>query len=135
MVRRIDQFTATMVQPSAVPESVLFSASMPASSPPAHISIQAPEHTKIAVDGIWVQAALATLPAAAPKTALDNHGASGAAQNAGLSQHPIGRNFLGGHQDRVASASPGARHRPRSIAEEKPEAAPANGLSSRPQAR
>ena len=72
MVRRIDQFTATMVQPSAVPESVaFFCIDAGVITGPLTFPIQAPEHTKSQSMESRVQAALATLPAAEPKTALE----------------------------------------------------------------
>jgi excinuclease ABC subunit C len=72
MVRRIDQFTATMVQPSAVPESVaFFCIDAGVITGPLTFPIQAPEHTKSQSMESRVQAALATFPAAEPKTALE----------------------------------------------------------------
>ncbi len=72
IVRRIDQLTAIMVQPSAVPESVVFffiDAGL--ITGPLTFPIQAPEHTKSQSMESRVQAALATLPSANAKTALE----------------------------------------------------------------
>jgi excinuclease UvrABC nuclease subunit len=72
IVRRIDQLAAIMVQPSAVPESVVFffiDAGL--ITGPLTFPIQAPEHTKSQSMESRVQAALATLPSANAKTALE----------------------------------------------------------------
>jgi excinuclease ABC subunit C len=72
MVRRIDQLTAIMVQPSAIPESVaFFSIDAGLIAGPLSFPIQAMEHTKSQSMESRVQAALATLPAAQPQNALE----------------------------------------------------------------
>jgi excinuclease ABC subunit C len=72
IVRRIDQLTAIMVQPSAVPDSVaLFCVDAGLITGPLTFPIQATEHTKSQSMESRVQAALATLPSAGPKTALE----------------------------------------------------------------
>ena len=72
IVRRIDQLTAIMVQPSSVPESVAFFAvDAGLITGPLTFSIQAPEHTKSQSMESRVQAALASLSPAGPKTALE----------------------------------------------------------------
>jgi excinuclease ABC subunit C len=72
IVRRIDQLTAIMVQPSAIPESVvLFSVDAGLITGPLTFSIQATEHTKSQSMESRVQAGLATLPSAESKTALE----------------------------------------------------------------
>ena len=72
IVRRIDQLTAIMVQPSAVPESVIFFfVDAGLITGPLTFPIQAPEHTKSQSMESRVQAALATLPSANAKTALE----------------------------------------------------------------
>jgi excinuclease ABC subunit C len=72
IVRRIDQLTAIMVQPSAVPESVVFFfIDGGLITGPRAFPIQATEHTKSQSMESRVQAAMATLPAADPKTALE----------------------------------------------------------------
>jgi excinuclease UvrABC nuclease subunit len=72
IVRRIDQLTAIMVQPSAIPESVTFffiDAGLIAG--PLTFPIQSTEHTKSQSMESRVQATLATLPPAGAKTALE----------------------------------------------------------------
>ncbi len=72
IVRRIDQLTAIMVQPSAFPESVAFFAvDAGLIKGPLTFSIQATEHTKSQSMESRVQAALATLAPAGSKTALE----------------------------------------------------------------
>ena len=72
IVRRIDQLTAIMVQPSAVSESVaFFFIDAGAITGPLTFPIQATEHTKSQSMESRVQAALATLPSAGSKTALE----------------------------------------------------------------
>ena len=72
MVRRIDQFTAIMVQPSTIPEAVtFFSIDAGFITGPLLFPIQAAEHTKSQSMESRVQAALATLPSAESKTALE----------------------------------------------------------------
>ena len=72
IVRRIDQLNAVMVQPSAIPESVtFFRVDAGVITGPLTFSIQATEHTKSQSMESRIQAVLATLPAAAAKTALE----------------------------------------------------------------
>ena len=72
IVHRIDQLTAIMVQPSAVPESVaFFSIDAGLVHGPLAFPIQATEHTKSQSMESRVQTALATLPAAHSKNALE----------------------------------------------------------------
>jgi excinuclease UvrABC nuclease subunit len=72
IVRRIDQLTAIMVQPSAFPESVaFFFIDAGVITGPLTFPIQAAEHTKSQSMESRVQAALATLPAASTRTALE----------------------------------------------------------------
>ena len=72
IVRRIDQLTAIMVQPSAFPESVaFFLISAGVIDGPLTFPIQAAEHAKSQSMESRVQAALATLPAAGAMTALE----------------------------------------------------------------
>ena len=72
IVRRIDQLTAIMVQPSAFPESVaFFFIDAGVITGPLTFPIQAAEHTKSQSMESRLQAALATLPAVNPKTALE----------------------------------------------------------------
>ncbi len=72
IVRRIDQLTAIMVQPSAVPESVAFFAvDAGLITGPLTFPIQATEHTKSQSMESRVQAALATLSPAESKTSLE----------------------------------------------------------------
>jgi excinuclease UvrABC nuclease subunit len=72
IVRRIDQLTAIMVQPSAFPESVaFFFIDAGVITGPLTFPIQAAEHTKSQSMESRVQAALATLPAANTRTALE----------------------------------------------------------------
>jgi excinuclease ABC subunit C len=72
IVRRIDQLTAVMVQPSSIPESVaFFFIDAGVITGPLTFSIQATEHTKSQSMESRVQAALATLPPAGSKTALE----------------------------------------------------------------
>jgi excinuclease UvrABC nuclease subunit len=72
MVRRIDQFTAIMVQPSAIPEAVtFFSIDAGFITGPLIFPIQAAEHTKSQSMESRVQAALATLRSAESRTALE----------------------------------------------------------------
>jgi excinuclease ABC subunit C len=72
IVRRVDQITAIMVQPSAVPESVaFFFIDGGLITGPRAFPIQATEHTKSQSMESRVQAAMAALPAAGPKTALE----------------------------------------------------------------
>jgi len=72
IVRRIDQLTAIMVQPCAIPESVAFfpiDAGLIAG--PLPFTIQATEHTKSQSMESRVQATLATLPPPSAKNALE----------------------------------------------------------------
>ena len=72
IVRRIDQLTAIMVQASAFPESVaFFFIDAGVITGPLTFPIQAAEHTKSQSMESRVQAALATLPAASTRTALE----------------------------------------------------------------
>ncbi len=72
MVRRIDQLTAIMVQPSAKPESVaFFFIDAGLITGPLTFPIQAAEHAKSQSMESRLQAALAALPNANPKTALE----------------------------------------------------------------
>jgi excinuclease ABC subunit C len=72
MVRRIDQLTAIMVQPSAIPESVtLFLVDAGVITGPLTFAITAAAHTKSQSMESRVQATLATLPPASAKTALE----------------------------------------------------------------
>ncbi len=72
IVRRIDQLTAIMVQPSATPESVaFFSIDAGLIAGPLSFPIQAAEHAKSQSMESRVQAALAMLPAAHPQNALE----------------------------------------------------------------
>ena len=70
IVRRIDQFAAIMVQPSAIPESVtFFSIDGGLITGPLSFPIQAAEHTKSQSMESRVQAVLATLPLEPAKSA------------------------------------------------------------------
>jgi excinuclease ABC subunit C len=72
IVRRIDQLTAIMVQPSAVPESVtLFFVDGGLITGPLTFPIQATEHTKSQSMEARLQSAIAALPPAELKTALE----------------------------------------------------------------
>ena len=72
IVRRIDQLTAIMVQPSAIPEAVaLFVVDAAIITGPLTFSIQAAEHTKSQSMESRIQATLAALPPANPKTVLE----------------------------------------------------------------
>ncbi len=72
IVRRIDQLTAIMVQPSAIPASVVFFfVDAGLISGPLTFPIQATEHTKSQSMESRVQAALATLPPTNSKSALE----------------------------------------------------------------
>jgi excinuclease ABC subunit C len=72
IVHRIDQLTAIMVQPSAVPESVtFFFIDAGLISGPLTFPIQATEHTKSQSMESRLQAVLATLPTSNTKTALE----------------------------------------------------------------
>ncbi len=72
IVRRIDQLTAIMVQPSAAPESVAFFAvDRGFISGPLTFPIQATEHTKSQSMESRVQSTLATIVPAESKTALE----------------------------------------------------------------
>ena len=72
IVRRIDQLTAIMVQPSAVPESVaFFFIDAGRITGPLTFPIQPAEHAKSQSMESRLQTVLATLPAADPKTALE----------------------------------------------------------------
>jgi len=72
IVRRIDQLTAIMVQPSAAPESVAFFAVDGGFiSGPLTFPIQATEHTKSQSMESRVQSTLATIVPAESKTALE----------------------------------------------------------------
>jgi excinuclease ABC subunit C len=72
IVRRIDQLTAIVVQPSAVPESVaFFFIDAGLITGPLTFPIQATEHTKSQSMEARLQSALATLPPAGSKTALE----------------------------------------------------------------
>ena len=72
MVRRIDQLTAIIVQPSAIPEAVaFFSVDAGLITGPLTFPIQATEHTKSQSMESRIQATLATLPPADSKTALE----------------------------------------------------------------
>jgi excinuclease ABC subunit C len=72
IVHRIDQLTAIMVQRSAFPESVVFFfVDRGLISGPLTFSIQASEHTKSQSMESRIQAALATIPPAEPKTTLE----------------------------------------------------------------
>jgi excinuclease ABC subunit C len=72
IVHRIDQLTAIMVQPSPVPESVVFFfVDRGVISSPLTFSIQALEHTKSQSMERRIQAALATIPPAEPKSTVE----------------------------------------------------------------
>jgi excinuclease ABC subunit C len=72
IVRRIDRLTAIMVQPSAVPASVtFFSIDAGLITGPLLFPIQANEHSKSQSMESRVQATLATLPSAHPKSAIE----------------------------------------------------------------
>ena len=72
MVRRIDQLTAIIVQPSAIPGAVaFFSVDAGLITGPLTFPIQATEHTKSQSMESRIQATLATLPPADSKTALE----------------------------------------------------------------
>lgn len=72
IVHRIDQFTAVMVQPSAVAESVtFFCVDAGLITGPLTFPIQAPEHTKSQSMESRLQATLATLRPIDSKTALE----------------------------------------------------------------
>ncbi len=72
IVRRIDQLTAIMVQPSAVPESVaFFFVDAGVITGPLTFPIQPAEHTKSQSMESRIQATLAALPPANPTTALE----------------------------------------------------------------
>ncbi len=72
MVRRIDQLTAVMVQPSAIPESVaFFFVDAGLITGPLTFPIQSAEHAKSQSMESRLQAALATLSPAGTKTALE----------------------------------------------------------------
>ncbi len=72
IVRRIDQLTAIMVQPSAVPESVVFFfVDAGLITGPLTFPIQAAEHTKSQSMESRVQAVLAARPPAGSKTSLE----------------------------------------------------------------
>ena len=72
IVRRIDQLTAIMVQPSAVPESVaFFFVDAGLITGPVAFPIQATEHTKSQSMEARLQSALAALPPVESKTALE----------------------------------------------------------------
>ena len=114
IVRRIDQLTAIMVQPSAIPEAVAFFVVDAAIiTGPLTFSIQAAEHTKSQSMESRIQATLAALPPQHRESCTGNHGASRPAQTLVLSQHPLGRNLLCRPKEWSAPAPPGARHRPR----------------------
>ncbi len=72
VVRRIDQLTAIMVQPSAVPESVVFFfLDAGVITGPLTFPIQAAEHAKSQSMESRIQATLAALPPANPRSALE----------------------------------------------------------------
>jgi excinuclease ABC subunit C len=72
IVHRIDQLTAIMVQRSALPESVVFFfVDRGLISDPLTFSIQTSEHTKSQSMESRIQAALASIPPAEPKSALE----------------------------------------------------------------
>jgi len=72
IVHRIDQLTAIMVQPSAIPEAVaFFSVDAGLITGPIAFPIQAAEHTKSHSMESRIQALLATLPPSEHKTALE----------------------------------------------------------------
>lgn len=72
VVHRIDHLTAIMVQPSAIPESVVFFfIDRGLISGPLTFPIQATEHTKSQSMESRIQATLATLPPAETKSALE----------------------------------------------------------------
>ena len=95
IVRRIDQLTAIMVQPSAVPESVAFF--LHRCRPdhrPAHFSHPAGGARQIAIHGIAPADSPGHASRRGPENRSRNHGASRHPQTLVLSQHPVGRNFL-----------------------------------------
>ena len=95
IVRRIDQLTAIMVQPSAVPESVaFFSIDAGVITGPLTFPIQAAEHTKSQSMESRVQAALATLPPANSKTALETMEHLALLKRWFYRSTRVGRNFL-----------------------------------------
>jgi excinuclease ABC subunit C len=72
IVHRIDCLSAVMVQPGAMPESVaLFRIHSGCISAPVHFFIQSSEHTKSQSMESRVQEAIATVPSAGTKTALE----------------------------------------------------------------
>jgi excinuclease ABC subunit C len=72
IVRRIDQLTAIMVQPSPVPGCVtFFPIDAGLITGPLSFSIQTAEHTKSQSMESRVQSALATIPPASPKSSLE----------------------------------------------------------------
>jgi len=72
IIRRIDQLTAVMVQPSSIPESVtFFSIDAGVITGPIAFPIQAAEHAKSQSMESRVQATLATLPPATSARALE----------------------------------------------------------------
>jgi excinuclease ABC subunit C len=72
IVHRIDQLTAVMVQPSAIPESVtFFSVDAGLITGPVSFCIQSAEHTKSQSMESRVQATLAALPSSESKGALE----------------------------------------------------------------
>jgi excinuclease ABC subunit C len=72
IVRRIDQLTAVMVQPSAIPDSVaFFTVDAGLITGPLNFSIQATEHTKSQSMESRIQSALASLSPAQSKTTLE----------------------------------------------------------------
>ena len=72
IVRRIDQLAAIMVQPSAIPESVaFFFVDAGVITGPLTFPIQAAEHTKSQSMESRIQATLAALPPASPRSALE----------------------------------------------------------------
>jgi len=73
IVHRIDRLGGVMVQPSTIPESVaFFHIDAGRISGPATFSIQATDHTKSQSMESRVQEALAAMPAAETKTALES---------------------------------------------------------------
>lgn len=134
IVRRIDQLTAVMVQPSAIPESVaFFFVDAAVVTGPLTFPIQATEHTKSQSMESRIQAMLATLPAANAKTALETM------EHLALLKRWFYRSTRSGE---IFFADPKSglplRRLVRGIARvyrgEKPEAAPANRPGSEPQA-
>ena len=109
IVHRIDQLTAIMVQRSAVPESVVFFfVDRGLISGPLTFSIQAPEHTKSQSMESRILAALATIPPAEPKSAVEIMEHLALLKRWFYRSTRVGRNFLCGREGWIAFAAIGA---------------------------